>query len=549
MNTTQETSDHPQNYRIRWHNRLSFRMIGMVAIVLGIIALFIFFFFPSRLKAESIRSLIDKAESIASITAYGIRAGLVFDDMESVQKTLEITRQLPDLQYLVVENDRGQTVASINQADAFRYSYREPGLKGQAGKEELFSISKPILHEGSAIGNLYLGLSTRALNEAVANSQTTVALVSCIIFLGGLAAALFISTLITRPLSRMVRTVETIARGDLAHRAPVHAANEIGQLARAFNRMLDQLQAAQQRNEEINRTLEKRIKVRTYELTREINERLKTEDALRQSYEQLKELDTLKTDFISTVSHELRTPMTSVLGFAKICRKKMDGAIWPALENATDNHCRQVFRQIRHDLDIIVLEGERLTSMINDVLDLAKLESGKMEFSQTTFNILDLANKAVEVVSPLIGKKNLRITTHFAEPIPDYTGDADRILQVLINVLSNAVKFTDEGLVSFSVQEKNGEVLLQIEDTGMGIPEKDLQNIFEKFKQVGDTLTGKPKGPGLGLPISRHIVDGHGGRIWAETLPQGGSRFSVSLPFVRNGENGKAGYPGEAAAP
>lgn len=519
-------------------------MVCLTGLLLGAISLFIFFFFPDRLERQYVRAVEDKAAGIASMTAYGVRAGVYFDDAEAIQKAVEIARQNRELVYLVVENAEGRPLAVFNPQEAARYHYRE-AASNPPGDGAVCAVSTPVTREGKLIGRLFLGLSTRAVEEEVSRSRSLVAAISAIIFLVGLAAAFFIGRIVTRPLNRIIGIIGKISGENLKQRAPVEdIQSEAGQLARAFNRMLDELESAWLKYEEINRTLEKRIKVRTHELTREIAERRKIEEALRESNEQLKQLDNLKTEFISTVSHELRTPMTSVLGFAKICRRKLDNAVLPALGSGDGTPARQAFDQVRHDLEIIVNEGERLTSLINDVLDLAKLESDKMEWHMQPLQIRDVVAQAVEVVRPLVFQKSIEIRTEFGQPLPEILGDPDRILQVLINLLSNAVKFTDQGGVTCTVRPEGREVLVCVIDTGIGIAEQDLESVFDKFRQVGDTLTGKPRGTGLGLPITKHIIGVHKGRIWAESRLGEGSRFNVAFPAYEP----SAGTPRESVS-
>ncbi|MEF3696894.1 ATP-binding protein [Desulfolutivibrio sp.] len=242
-----------------------------------------------------------------------------------------------------------------------------------------------------------------------------------------------------------------------------------------------------------------------------------------------KEVDRMKTEFISTVSHELRTPLTSVLGFAKIIRKKFVEDILPRLD-ATDNKSRRAAGQIGDNLGIIVSEGERLTELVNDVLDIAKMESGKIEWDLQPVTIAEVIERSVTATSALIEQKGLSLNLDISLGLPQFLGDRDRLIQVMLNLISNAVKFTAAGGVTIRAFIEGEMIRVGVSDTGPGISENDQQIIFEKFKQAGDTLTEKPKGTGLGLPICRQIVDRHGGRIWVESAPGQGSVFWFTLP-------------------
>lgn len=242
-----------------------------------------------------------------------------------------------------------------------------------------------------------------------------------------------------------------------------------------------------------------------------------------------KELDQMKTDFISTVSHELRTPLTSVLGFAKIIQKKLDDTIFPEIHSEHPKVIRSV-TQIQENLRIIISEGERLTSLINDVLDIAKMEAGKSEWHWEWLDINDLIRHAAAATHSLFVAKALPLHLELTADLPQIYGDRDRLIQVLINLISNAVKFTDQGSITCRSWSEAGQLVIQVQDTGMGIAPADQEKIFEKFKQVGNTLTDKPQGSGLGLAICRHIIEHHGGRIGVVSELGKGSTFWFQLP-------------------
>lgn len=243
-----------------------------------------------------------------------------------------------------------------------------------------------------------------------------------------------------------------------------------------------------------------------------------------------KELDQLKTDFISTVSHELRTPMTSVLGFAKIIRKKLEQVIFPSLRDDAD---RQPAAQVKENMDIIVVEAERLTELINDVLDIAKMEAGKVQWRDQVVFMSDVIRQAVDSTRGLWLAKGLELEIDIQENLPPIRGDRGRLVQVMVNLISNSVKFTKESPVIIRAHMDGPAVMVSVTDNGEGIAQDDLGIIFEKFKQAGDTLTEKPSGTGLGLPICRQIVEHHGGRIWAESEEGKGSIFSFHIPSAR----------------
>ncbi len=239
-----------------------------------------------------------------------------------------------------------------------------------------------------------------------------------------------------------------------------------------------------------------------------------------------------KSAFLSTVSHELRTPLTSVLGFAKIIKKRLEEKIFPTLDTG-DSKLTKTTEQVSENLNVVISEGERLTHLINDVLDLAKIEAGKMEWDQESVSLPDVIDRAVAATTSLFEQKQIQLIKHIDTTVPNIIADTDKLIQVVINLFSNAVKFTDRGSITCTLTHNDNEAIVSVADTGIGIAKEDFGAVFEQFKQVGgDTLTDKPKGTGLGLPICKEIVEHHGGRIWLESEVGKGSTFSFSIPLT-----------------
>ena len=237
---------------------------------------------------------------------------------------------------------------------------------------------------------------------------------------------------------------------------------------------------------------------------------------LRGANQRLQELDRMKDDFISTVTHELRTPLTSIRAFSEILNDN------PRL----DDPQRAKF------LGIIIRESERLTRLINQVLDLAKIESGNAEWHTSEIDLREVVEDSVTAVSQLLRERDIGLETHLPQQVPAIVVDRDRLMQVMLNLLSNAAKFCEGpgGKISITLARQAGELRIDVSDNGIGISEADQEVIFDKFRQVGDTLTQKPKGSGLGLAISRQIISHFGGRLWVQSRPGQGSTFSFTVP-------------------
>lgn len=242
---------------------------------------------------------------------------------------------------------------------------------------------------------------------------------------------------------------------------------------------------------------------------------------------------TAKSTFLSNVSHELRTPLTSVVGFSKLISKRLADVVFPTVP-AGDPKVDRAMRQVTDNLAIIVEEGQRLTTLINDTLDLAKIEAGRMDWREEPVDIGEVIGRATAATASLLDPDGgPRVVVIVADDLPTVTGDRDRLIQVVINLISNAVKFTPTGTITVTADPHPHGVVVGVADTGVGIAPEDHDKVFEQFGQAGDTLTDKPRGTGLGLPICREIVEHHGGRLWLDSAVGAGSTFRFTLPAPR----------------
>ncbi|MGI9520529.1 MAG: ATP-binding protein, partial [Hyphomicrobiaceae bacterium] len=229
----------------------------------------------------------------------------------------------------------------------------------------------------------------------------------------------------------------------------------------------------------------------------------------------LEEASRHKSEFLANMSHELRTPMNAILGFAELIQDGIYG---------------EVPEKIQEVVDRIQANGKHLLGLINDVLDLSKIEAGQLELNVSDYRMEDVVTTVISTAEPLAAEKQLTLAAELAPTLPSGTGDGQRLTQVVLNLVGNAIKFTDAGSVEISVESANGAFEVCVSDTGPGISIADQQKIFEEFRQADSSATRKKGGTGLGLAISKRIVEMHGGRIWVESQPGQGSRFTFSLP-------------------
>jgi len=369
---------------------------------------------------------------------------------------------------------------------------------------------------------LFAQPETTFLAPIQAQNRLTLSLIMVLVAIVTVMAVV-IGQYLARPLIHLTQQVTEFTQGQLEVRAQVTSQDERGILAASFNLMAEQVgnllkQSTQyaQELEQYRDQLELLVAKRTSELV--------------QARDTAEKASQAKSTFLANVSHELRTPLTSILGFTKMIQRRLDEKIFPLI-TTDDVKVRRAQEQISQNITIIIMEGGRLTQLINEVLDLAKIEAAQIGWQHQICQVEEIVQRAVAATTALFIDKPLELVVNIPPDLPTIQGDFNRLIQVMINLLSNAVKFTSQGHIICQVEWSGGhELIIQVADTGVGIAAEDQAKIFEKFEQVGDTLTDKPHGTGLGLSICKEIVTHHGGRIWVESEVGQGSRFFFTLP-------------------
>jgi signal transduction histidine kinase len=234
---------------------------------------------------------------------------------------------------------------------------------------------------------------------------------------------------------------------------------------------------------------------------------------------QLRQMDSLKTQFLANMSHELRTPLNSIIGFSRLMLKGIDGPV--------------TTEQVE-DLSSIHTSGQHLLRLINDILDMSKIEAGKMALAFSKVNLEEIGSTVISSVEPLLEGKPVEIVLNIEAGLPEIDADAIKVRQVMINLLSNAVKFTERGAITLSMRQHDDEnVLVTVQDSGKGIAKDDYDALFRPFEQLDASPTREIGGTGLGLPISRNLVVLHGGDLWVESELGVGSTFYMTLPIFQ----------------
>ncbi|MEX2111641.1 MAG: ATP-binding protein [Pirellulales bacterium] len=345
--------------------------------------------------------------------------------------------------------------------------------------------------------------SQRALNW---NNAILLGTAIITVFLAMLASYAIVRYVIVKPLQHLRDVSERISHGDIALRAELHTGDEFEKLATAFNRMLRQLATNQEELKDFNDNLNVKV------------------DELAQANMRLYEMNRLKSDFLATMSHELRTPLNAIIGFSDV------------LESISSLDDKQK-RYVRN----IQTSGKVLLEMINDILDLAKIESGKMEVRLSDFRIDAVITAQCDMARPLTERKNIDLDCQIERDLPEMFQDQSKVQQILNNLLSNAIKFTPEGgRITVGARRAGNHLVLEVADTGVGIADEDQVAIFEKFRQGksvlsgGDAMTREYSGTGLGLSIVKELCKLLGGEVSLESELGKGSTFTVRLPWTRS---------------
>ncbi len=382
---------------------------------------------------------------------------------------------------------------------------------------------EPSIREGGIIAVIKIEIQTENIVDEVHVNRAVLictALATALLIMTG--SWLIVRYVIVKPVKHLKEVSDAISAGELNVRSEIQTGDEFEDLSHAFNRMLRNLVAMQDRLRKVNADLDRNV------------------DDLAQANLALFELNQLKSDFLATMSHELRTPLNSILGFSDV------------LANSPELSDKQ-----KRWVSNIRTSGEGLLNLINDILDLAKIEAGKMEVKLSSFSCYDVSEGLLTMFRPMAEKKNIDLRAQLDEEIPALRQDVGKFQQILSNLLSNAIKFTPQGgrvLLKAEVvpapvvhsppyqqlgllQEENQNanrpkhILLTVQDTGVGIPPDEQELVFEKFRQGANPLTRDHEGSGLGLSITRELSHLLGGEVTLESELGKGSTFSVRLPI------------------
>jgi len=351
-----------------------------------------------------------------------------------------------------------------------------------------------------------MSLSLKRVNATINNIYRNIALLTFVVILVGIGVTVFLVRVIAGPVNELAMAAKRIAEGDLSSHVRITARDEIGELADSFNRMAESV-----------RQREGELRTHATELDRLNQQLVLQQQELREINAQLEAASRHKSQFLANMSHELRTPLNAIIGFAGIL-----------LNESTLPHSREERKEF---LENIISSGRHLLGLISEILDLSKIEAGKVMLALEPFSPRDVLEEVRHTVEPMATKKRIAIEVKIDPQLSTLTADVGKLKQILYNLLSNAIKFTPEaGNVSVRASSTGEGTEFAVTDTGIGIRPEDQDRIFQEFEQVEMSAERRFEGTGLGLALAKKLVELHDGRIWVESTVGKGSTFAFTLP-------------------
>lgn len=494
----------------------------LVLSLLGVLSLFIFLHYPYSVKDNGYRHIEEKSELVNRLLSASVVNAEGENDSAKINEIISSCKKDNDLVYVVIV--KNSKILSAYNLNAARYSkYDETHTKPDLNSPN--SIFKTKINLTGSIlsgGIIYTGYSLSNIQNEFNKAKLISAIISLIVFSFGGIIFYYFSLIYFRPLQNVSSAAKAITDGNWAVRA-AESDTEIGLLAKAFNKMINNIENANMERENLNKNLEVQIDKRTGELLEEIEHHKETANLLVLEKEKAEEMNRLKSNFLANMSHELRTPLNGILGFSEIM---MDVEHSPEF--------KEMAARIHES-------GKRLLTTLNSILDLSIIESKKLKVNREVFNIAEETQRNMSAFYSMAEKKNIYLKYLPVKSDMVCSLDKQLFFQVLSNLLHNAIKFTIDGGVTVildSVEENMTKyAIIRVTDTGIGIPDKFHELIFDEFRQVSEGLSRHFEGSGIGLTITKKYVEYLDGILTLQSRPGVGTTFVLKFPQSINSEN------------
>ncbi|MEM1196869.1 MAG: response regulator [Pseudomonadota bacterium] len=451
-----------------------------LALLMACLGLFAFHYQTDQRFADQ------RHTQLASVIASNVGPAVFFNDRDVAFETLSSAKVIEDVRMVEVVSDDGQVFAQYKRALA------QSGVFG--GQSQNFE--RDIVIDGEKIGVLRMEVAQRSLLDILAETWGgIVGLLLLCLALTTMVSRLF-SRLAFRPIQRLVGAMQKIARSsDFATRLPTEVDTDFAIISSSFNAMLAEIDRG---NSQLQRTA----------------------NELREARDEAQEANAAKSQFLANMSHELRTPLNAILGYAEVLKEELEA---------------QGSEQSLEDVQWIHSSAQQLLGLINGILDLSKIEAGKMELDRHDFQIPALITEVGKMIEPLAAQKGNSLSVHVSPDLGKAFTDSFKLRQVLLNLGSNACKFTEQGQIMIAARASGDHVTISVSDTGIGMAADTIERLFQPFSQADTSTTRRFGGTGLGLAITRRFVDLLGGEIEVSSEAGMGSTFTFSVP-LRAGE-------------
>ena len=475
-------------------------------------------------------SKVTQCRSVAQMLAFNSTAVVTFRESEAAEALLQALSGESHVEQAALFASDGTLVSryDVDGTDhklpqfEMRSDHVFQGDGGWMGESAL-QIFQPVVEEGEVIGLVYLRSNLWQLRRQTMQNIGVAVSIGLMALLVATLLAMFFQRVISEPVLTLTQTAKAITEdGNYETRVNRTAKDELGILFSAFNKMLGRIEQSEKQLRAYNDDLEDRVSQRTAELEREVKGHRETAQSLIQAKNAAEQASQVKSDFLANMSHEIRTPMNAILGFTELLKRAEESG-------EAEKDARREY------LDTIHSSGQHLLGLINDILDISKIESGKMVVEKIVFSPHQMVSEVVSILRVQAERKGIGLEYSWVGKVPEtIESDPARFRQVVINLIGNAIKFTHEGQVDVVLQLCQGadgdpKLKVEVKDSGIGIDEEKLEQIFDPFVQADNSMTRRFGGTGLGLTICKKIVLALGGDLQVESVVDEGSNFSFTL--------------------